>query len=82
MKDKNLNNNEKNKKIITQAHHMVLEAIKQTTEGVKAVEALARHWDKQKIEAHQARRVKKRRRPAAELNGGKQPPATIPKALH
>ena len=81
MKEKNLKYNEKNKKIIIQAHHMVLEAINQTAEGVKAVEALARHWDKQEIEAHQARKVKKRRKPAAEISGGKQPPATISKAL-
>ena len=81
MKEKNLTYNEKNKKIVIQSRHMVLEAIKQTAEGVKAVEALARHWDKQEIEAHRSRRVKKRRKPAAEISGGKQPPATISKAL-
>ena len=48
---------------------------------MKAVEALARQWDKQENEAHQARRVKKRPKPAAEISGGKQPPATISKAL-
>ena len=58
---------------------MIKQAIHNTAEGIKAVEALTKHWDSQeKIEAHAA---KKRRVKASAGAGERQPPASIAKAL-
>jgi site-specific DNA-cytosine methylase len=79
MYSKNLKYSKYNKQTIIKANHMIKQAIHNTAEGIKAVEALTKHWDSQeKIEAHAA---KKRRVKASAGAGERQPPASIAKAL-
>lgn len=78
MEEKNLKYSETNKKRVIQANHMIKEAIHSTAEGIRAVEALMKHWDAQDtIEAYQA---KKKRTKTADDALGKQPPKSISQA--
>ena len=82
MKQKNLKYKDKTKKQVIQANHMIMQAIHNTMEGIKAVQALTEHWDKQDLkEARAAQAVKKRRVKATDTVGGKAPPRSIAKAI-
>lgn len=82
VKEKGMKRGTYNRMNVIETNQAIKQAYHNTYEGIRAVEALTKHWEEEEIiEANAARKAKKARKKAVDDHEGPHPPTSMPKAI-